>query len=271
MFSDLPGWAGGVGGTSLGGDTSLIQQLTQQLQSSGMSPQQAASLAQQLTGGGGGTATTGGGAGGGGVNIGSLLPLLGIGSGLSMMFGGSNQAVDPAKIAALWQAGQNTYNTSLDPQNALRDRMQGQVVDATRGAQSARGIAMGAQGAGLESDAVSKFLQDWNNQQLNRQSQGVQSFAQAGNVGAFAGIANNAQAQTGLNNLTTGLGQVFGTGGTGSAQGAAGGNALGSWINSLFAPSTGATGTGGGSNFNPFPMAQEQAPGQYSTINPQYG
>lgn len=250
--------AGGVGSAGL----------LQQLQQMGVSPQMAQQIVQQMAGQGGGA----GGSSSTGFNLGSLAPLLGIGSGLNTLLNPPSPAVDPNMIAELWRAGQGTYNTSLDPQNALRGRMQHDVVDATRGAESARGITMGAQGAGLESDAVSKFLQDWQNQQLQRQGQGVQSFAQAGNVAANAGVANNAQAfmqnQTGLNNLMGpgGLGGLFGTTGGG---GAAPTNAIGSWINSLFSGGgTGAqtptsyggypTGTG---SYNPFPQTQ----GDFST------
>jgi hypothetical protein len=249
MFSDLPGWAGGAGSTGAGGGTDILQQL-QQL---GVSPQQAAQIVQQMGGGGAGTQTGGGGQQSG---LQSLLPFLGIGSGLNTLLGNRSNAVDPNMVNSLWQAGQNTYNTSLDPQNALYAQTAQRTQDQARAADSARGIGMGGVSAGNENDAMRKFNIDWQNNQLNRQAQGVQSFAQAGNVGANAGIANNAQAfmqnQTGLNNLTTGLQGLFGSG-QGGTQGAAGGNAIGSWLNGLF---SGGGQSGGGASYQPFNGAQ---------------
>jgi hypothetical protein len=176
-------------------------------------------------------------------NLGSLIPLLGIGSGLNTMFGNKPPAVDPAMVAALWQAGQNTYNTSLDPQNALYDRTVQRLQDQSRASSSAHGAAMGPYAAGLENQAMGNFNIDWNNAQLGRQVQGTQAFSGAGSTAAQAGLANNAQAfmqnQTGLNNLTSGLQGLFGspTGAPGSIPGATGTqNPIGSWLNTLFSP-----------------------------------
>lgn len=186
---------------------------------------------QILGGGAGGSGGTSG--TGGGTN--PLVSLLGIGSGLNTMFN-SDPAVDPNMIAALWQAGQNTYNTSLDPQNALHDRTQQRVVDASRAGQSARGIAMSPYGAGLENQAVNNFEIDWVAEALRRQREGVGAFATAGNTAANAGVANNAQAfmqgQTGLNNLTTGMNGLFG----GSGGGGSGGDPW-AWMRNMFSPS----------------------------------
>lgn len=259
---------------SLGGSTIPTtggvgtQGLLQQLQQMGVSPQMAQQIVQQMSSQGNQSSA-------GGFNLGSLAPLLGIGSGLNTLLNPPSSSVDPARINALWQAGQDTYTASQDPQNAMRGRMQQGVVDATRGAESARGITMGGIGAGIESDAVSKFLQDWQNQQLQRQQGGVQSFAQAGNVAANAGLANNVQAfmqnQTGLNNLMgpSGLGGLFGTTGGG---GAAPTNAIGSWLNSLFSgggatPAFGGAGGTAPGSYNPFPMDQ---PGM-GTYDPSLG
>ena len=80
-------------------------------------------------------------------------------------------------------AGQNIYNMGLDPNQKLHDYMQGQVVDASRGGQAARGIAMSPYGAGLENQATSNFNMDWQNQLLNRASQGLQGMNQANLLG----------------------------------------------------------------------------------------
>lgn len=76
-------------------------------------------------------------------------------------------------------AGMQAWLAGLDPQNALRDRMQQQVVDSSRAGQSARGLAMGPYGAGIENKAVGDFNIDWQNQQLSRQLAGLQGMGQA--------------------------------------------------------------------------------------------
>lgn len=89
-------------------------------------------------------------------------------------------------------AGTQAWMTSMDPQQALHDRMQQQVVDASRSGQSARGIAMSPYGAGIENKAVSDFNMDWQNQQLSRQLAGLggldQSFAGANQTGAAGAL-----------------------------------------------------------------------------------
>ena len=223
------------------GAGSQIAQVVQALQQVPGGQAIAQALVGSLTGSGGGA----GGSTPGGFNIGSLLPLLGIGSGLSTLFGG-NDAVDPNMINALWQAGQNTYTAGLDPQNALRDRTQQRVVDASRAGTSARGIGMSPVAAGPENDAVRNFNIDWDAGRLARQVQGTQAFTGAGNTAANAGVANNAQAflqkQTGLNNLTTGASQLFPTGPAAAA------NPIGDWLNSLFKWSSP---DAGGVSYNP--------------------
>lgn len=101
----------------------------------------------------------------------------------------------------LMGAGDQLWQTALDPQSALRNRLQQQVTDASRASTSARGIGMAPEAAGIENDTVSRFLQDWQNQQLARQYQGLQgmtgAYNQAGEQGQNAGrnlIASNAMA-----------------------------------------------------------------------------
>ncbi len=208
------------------------------------------------------------GAGGIGSLISALPNIIGAGSGLNTMFN-STPAVDPNMVNALWQAGQNTYNTSLDPQGDLYRRTQQQLQEQTRAAQAARGISMSPYGAGIENKAMSDFNIDWANQQLNRQVQGAGAFSGAGNVAANAGVANNAQAfmqnQTGLNNLTTALtgtpaGMTYNPA-TGQWTTAGGNpgllNQAGSWLSNLW---------GGGATAAPaaqpaFDMTQFQNPG----------
>lgn len=81
----------------------------------------------------------------------------------------------------LGQAGQQLWQTSLDPQNELRNKLQQQTVDASRAGTSARGIGMGGESAGIENKAVNDFLFNWNNNQLQRQATGLQGYGNAAN------------------------------------------------------------------------------------------
>jgi len=147
----------------------------------------------------------------------------------------------------LMGAGGQLWQTAQDPQNALRDKLQQQVTDASRAGTSARGIGMGGEAAGIENQDVQNFLMNWQNQQLQRQATGLQGMTGAYNEagrqgqgvgqnlsgaatmqtlpmqqllaalgagGNYLGIGQSAsnigfgQQQTGLNNLTTGLGQL---------------------------------------------------------------
>ena len=100
---------------------------------------------------------------------------------------------------ALTGAGNQLYQTSLDPQNALRTQLQQQVTDASRAGTSARGIGMSGEAAGIENQDINNFLMNWQNQQLGRQAQGLQ-----GMVGAYGQAGQQAQGVG--RDLTGGLG-----------------------------------------------------------------
>lgn len=89
-----------------------------------------------------------------------------------------------ANQGALDAAGNQLFQTSLDPQNALRGQLQQQVTDASRAGTSARGIGMSGEAAGIENQDVNNFLMNWQNQQLGRQAQGLQGMSGAFNAGA---------------------------------------------------------------------------------------
>ena len=104
---------------------------------------------------------------------------------------GNQAGINQGAQANLMNAGNQLWQTAQDPNNALRDRLQQQVVDSTRAGDSARGIAMSPQSAGLESDATSQFLQNWQQQMLQRQQMGLQgmtsAYGQAGQQGQDVG------------------------------------------------------------------------------------
>ena len=103
--------------------------------------------------------------------------------------GGYQQAAQLAQgqQQGLYAAGQQAYQTSLDPQNALYNRTQQQLQDQVRAGQAARGLGNSAVGAGLEDQANSNFNIDWQNQQLARQTQGINAYSQASGAGAQQG------------------------------------------------------------------------------------
>lgn len=107
---------------------------------------------------------------------------------------GQQAGVNFGAQQAQMNAGNQLYQTSLDPQNALRAQMQQQTVDASRAGTSARGIGMSGNAAGIENQDVSNFLMNWQNQQLQRQATGLQ-----GMTSAYAGA--NQQGQAGQQGL----------------------------------------------------------------------
>jgi hypothetical protein len=92
-------------------------------------------------------------------------------------------------------AGQNVYNMGLDPQNALYNRSVQQLQDQTGATNSMYGLGSSAAGAGVANQALGNFNIDWQNQQLQRAAQGLQSYGQAAGVaGQYGGAGLNAAA-----------------------------------------------------------------------------
>ena len=87
----------------------------------------------------------------------------------------------------MYGAGNQIMNTAFDPQNALYDRTQQQVQDQTRAGQAARGLGNSALGGMEEGSAMSNFNIDWQNNQLQRQAQGVSSGVAANQAGVQQG------------------------------------------------------------------------------------
>lgn len=99
-------------------------------------------------------------------------------------------------------AGDTIWNAALDPQNAMHDRTQQRIVDASRAATSARGIGMGGEAAGLENQAVSNFNIDWDYGALQRLLEGGKGMAGLYNEGGRNTQAG-AALQTGATDLNT--------------------------------------------------------------------
>jgi hypothetical protein len=105
-------------------------------------------------------------------------------AGQSLM-GAGQQGLQQA--GALNQAGNQVFQTSLDPQNALRDKLMNEVGQASRLATGQRGIGMSPLSAGMETQAKGNFGLDWENAQLQRQIAGLGGMAGASNASANQG------------------------------------------------------------------------------------
>lgn len=90
-----------------------------------------------------------------------------------------------AGSAALTQGGNQLMGTAFDPQMALYNRGAQQLTDQSNAINSMYGLSSSPAGAGLTQQALGNFNIDWQNQQLQRQLQGVQGAGRA-----FAGGAD---------------------------------------------------------------------------------
>lgn len=124
-----------------------------------------------------------------------------------------------AALMALDPASQQTLDAGFDPQQALFNRTQGQVLDQTNVANAMSGVNNTPYGASVDANALGNFDINWQNNQLARMVQalsgagsGFQSGLQTGTSGVNAGIqagaapygAFNTSQANDLNALTTG-------------------------------------------------------------------
>lgn len=114
------------------------------------------------------------------------------------LYGSAVPTLQPG-IAGMASAGQNllsgagnVLNTAFDPQNALYNRTQQKVLDASNVARSMAGVAGTPYGAGLNTKALSDFNIDWQNQLLNRELAGLSGAGTAATTGGnLYGAGNN--------------------------------------------------------------------------------
>lgn len=102
----------------------------------------------------------------------------------SDVLGGQFQT-DQGRQQALWQAG-------ADPQSAMYNHERQQVVDSSRAADSARGLAMSPYSSGNESAALNDFNRQWDYGQLQRMMGANQGANQTGQL-MGADLAGSAQ------------------------------------------------------------------------------
>lgn len=111
--------------------------------------------------------------------------------------------IDYNRGNTLASAGDTLWKTAADPEDALRTSMRQQTVDSSRAASSARGIGMGGESAGLESQATGNFDMNWQDRQLQRQIQAASGLTGAYDAAGRYGTAGNA-ALAGANSMYTG-------------------------------------------------------------------
>ena len=66
---------------------------------------------------------------------------------------------------------------AFDPQSALYNQYRDDLTDSSRAGLAARGIAMSPYGAGVESNTMGRFLNDWQDKQIQRQNTGANTAA----------------------------------------------------------------------------------------------
>lgn len=106
----------------------------------------------------------------------------------------------------LTDAGNQVFNTAMDPQSALYNRTVQQLQDQTGATNSMYGLGSSAAGAGVANQALSNFNIDWQGQQLQRQLQGLQGLAGAYGQGAGSYAQNMGAGVNALNSLYSNAG-----------------------------------------------------------------
>lgn len=136
-----------------------------------------------------------------------------VGQGVSMGAIGAGQNFSQAGQSQIPYA-QSIMNTAFDPQNALYQKTQHDLVDQTRAGQAARGVATTPYGAAGESDALRKFDIDWQNNQLGRQALGGQAASGLLTSGLQTSAGGSALSDTGANNYLNYSGMPYATANT---------------------------------------------------------
>ena len=87
----------------------------------------------------------------------------------------------------LYANANQVAQTAFDPQNALYAQTQQQLSDQVNAGQAQRGLGISAVGGSEYNQAMSNFDINWQNQQLARQTQGLQAQATGSQAGAQQG------------------------------------------------------------------------------------
>lgn len=147
----------------------------------------------------------------------------------------------------LLNAGQQVYNTALDPQNALYNQLANQQMQQSGATNSMYGLGSSGVGAGIANQNQQNFDINWQNQQLARQATGLGAYTNAAGQGLSYGQLGNADLQ-GVTNMLQSAAQNGLTAGQlpyNTAQGIAAlpgqlANTYGSFLNqNVYQPGTG--------------------------------
>ena len=211
------------------------------------------------SGGSGGGGTPAPGAGGGGTGGGISLPgfdmntginLAGIFAALNTLLRGNQDytggAADSLRAQAATQQGRadDLWDLGRDPQNQLHDYMRTMTSQGARGADSARGIAMGPASSGNENEALRNFEMGWQNNQLNRATTGFNAGLLPTQTTAASGTLSlgqnnirsreNANAIQALLSGARGLGTPQTPGGAPPSTNADPYSGIGNWLNQMW-------------------------------------
>ncbi len=141
----------------------------------------------------------------------ALNTSLGANNAANMAASSAPQAVGAGQNA--YQAGLNTYLTSLDPQNALYNYSANQLMNQVNSQQALRGLGNSPEGLNEAGTALGNFNMNWENQQLARQAQGasaLNSGASALNSGIGTNLAGAATSLSGAQSVNQGANTYYG-------------------------------------------------------------
>ena len=102
-------------------------------------------------------------------------------------------------------------NTAFDPQQALYNRTFGQVSDQSNAALAQAGVGTTPYGAGIQGQNLANFNIDWQNQQLNRQTQGLGAASSALGQGGQLAQAGQGLSAAAPNQYLQSAGIPYGT------------------------------------------------------------
>jgi hypothetical protein len=106
------------------------------------------------------------------------------------------QATGLADMGALTSAGNQVLSTGFDPQQALYNQQQGQVINQSNVANAMAGLGSSPYGASNTANTLSNFDINWQNNQLARQAQASSAAATDFSGGLTAGTSG---INTGIN------------------------------------------------------------------------
>jgi hypothetical protein len=109
-------------------------------------------------------------------NSANMAGQAGMASGWSQLGAGNSMMAEAPNSYA---AGNAAYQTAFDPQSSLFNSNQQQLNEQTNAYNAANGISASPYGATVSANADQNFLNNWQNQQVQREATGIQSMNSA--------------------------------------------------------------------------------------------